>query len=87
MVSTNKAIYQVHQFGEKYPSYICKEEFGFRAEGLLICEGYGVHGNTFKYNTKTGNFLSSATLGYVHSKEGKVSLDTPSMDIGKCSKM
>jgi hypothetical protein len=79
----NAAVYQVHSFGNETPSWICPAFI----EGKLVCYGFAARGNTFKYNPETGNFLRTGTVGYVETFKGKVSEDTPLIEIGKCSKL
>ena len=80
----------MHHFGDDIPSWLCGD-FGSakRSKGMLICEGYAIPGDTFKYNAGTGNYLATYTTGYVHDDLlGKgVSTDTPIIQIGKCSKL
>jgi hypothetical protein len=90
---TNKSIYgsvyQVHAFGRDTPYWICGD-FGSNedAKELLVCEGFAIAGDTFKYNPSTGHFLATHTAGYVHTfDDGRVFGDTPHIQIGKCSKL
>jgi hypothetical protein len=84
------SVYQVHRFGSNTPSWLCGD-FGSNedAKELLVCDGYAVPGDTFKYNPRTGHFLATHTNGYVHNKFSAdgVSTDTPIVMIGKCSKL
>jgi hypothetical protein len=57
------------------------------AARLLVCDGLGVPGDTFKYNPRNGHFLATATHGYVTDWNGSASTDTPQVKIGKCSKL
>lgn len=88
VVSSMGALYQVHEFGREIPSYICPT--GFLEDGefeeILDCYGLGIKTDAFKFNPKTGHFLMTRTLGYVMS-DGKTVDDTPSIEIGKCSKL
>ena len=82
-------VYQVHAFGHDNPSWVCGD-FGSNenAKGLLVCEGFAIAGDSFKYNPSTGHFLATRTAGYVHTfDDGRVADDTPSIEIGKCSKL
>ena len=83
-------MYQVNRFGRDTPSWLCGDfiSVGYDA-GMMICDGYGTPGNTFKYNPRTGHFLATYTGGYVHDKMSgdAVSTDTPIIEIGKCSKL
>tara|TARA_B110000503_G_C6787841_1_gene265979 strand:- start:35 stop:457 length:423 start_codon:yes stop_codon:yes gene_type:complete len=79
----NAAVYQVHSFGNETQSWICPDFI----EGKLVCYGFAARGDTFKYNRETGNFLTTTTMGYVETLKGKVSEDTPLIEIGKCSKL
>jgi|TARA_B110000908_G_C10209461_1_gene429425 hypothetical protein len=83
------AVYQVHRFGQETPDGICKSDFGTSGyeKELLDREGYLTRGDTFKYNRATGHFLRTFTLGYVEAINGKVSNDSASIEIGKCSKL
>ena len=83
------SVYQVHPFGDEYPSWVCGD-FGSNedAKGLLACDGYAIAGDSFKYNPSTGHFLTARTNGYVHTfDDGRVVDDTPAIEIGKCSKL
>ena len=90
---TNKSIYgsvyQVNHFGDDGPNWLCGD-FGSNedAKELLVCEGFAIAGDTFKYNPSTGHFLATHTAGYVHTfDDGRVFGDTPHIQIGKCSKL
>ena len=83
------SVYQVHEFGDDLPNWVCGD-FGSNedAKGLLACDGYAIAGSTFKYNPRTGHFLATMTNGYVQANvNGGVSTDTPTIEIGKCSKL
>jgi hypothetical protein len=83
------SVYQVNHFGDDGPNWLCGD-FGSNedAKELLVCEGFAIAGDTFKYNPSTGHFLATHTAGYVHTfDDGRVFGDTPHIQIGKCSKL
>ena len=84
------SVYQVHEFGDDLPNWVCGDFVSNEAEGrLLVCDGYSTAGDTFKYNPSTGHFLATYTEGYVHAIGGFdfVNGNTPNIQIGECSKL
>ena len=87
--SVSGSVYQVHEFGDDIPDWICGDfQNDGVAKGMLVCDGYFIAGNTFKYNPSTGHFLATHTAGFVYTwDDGRVVEDTPIIEIGKCSKL
>ena len=88
---TDDVMYQVNQFGDNIPNWLCGDFKSVVYKGMLICRGFAAPGDTFKYNPRTGHFLATYTNGYVHdSRSGdgvSTSTDTSTIEIGKCSKL
>jgi len=90
---TNKSlygsVYQVHQFGDDIPNWLCGDfQSDGVAKGMLVCDGYAIAEDSFKYNPSTGHFLATHTAGYVYTyDDGRVVDDAALIEIGKCSKL
>ena len=59
-------------------AYLCGDfvsEKNSTETGMLVCDGYGSAGNTFKYDPRNGQFVATFT-----------DTDSPLMDVGRCSK-
>jgi hypothetical protein len=68
-------------FGEERSMARCEE---FNQYGWLVgCNGI----QEFKFNKETLKFLTAYLIGYVRTEPGKENDNTPSIEMGKCSRI
>jgi len=90
LVSKNEsehAVWKVTQVGEQFAFAYCRKDFN--KHGFLSCSG---HDGEFRMQKENGRFLKTYTLGYYNvlpsvNNITDNSSGTPTLEIGKCSRL